>query len=80
MVLKGWAARYKILPDGGRQITAFLLARDFVRRPHHDVRTNGSQHRDAMSEQSGPNPKVGYVGAYGSTSDCARSVMGKPRR
>jgi CRP-like cAMP-binding protein len=29
MMLEGWAARYKILPDGGRQITAFLLPGDF---------------------------------------------------
>jgi CRP-like cAMP-binding protein len=29
LVLEGWAARYKILPDGSRQITAFLLPGDF---------------------------------------------------
>lgn len=28
LVLDGWAARYKILPNGGRQITAFLLPGD----------------------------------------------------
>ncbi len=29
LLLSGWAARYRILPDGGRQITAFLIAGDF---------------------------------------------------
>ena len=29
LILEGWAARYKILPDGGRQITAFLIPGDF---------------------------------------------------
>lgn len=29
LVLGGWAARYKILADGGRQITAFLIPGDF---------------------------------------------------
>jgi CRP-like cAMP-binding protein len=29
LVLKGWAARYKVLPDGRRQITAFLVPGDF---------------------------------------------------
>src|ERR1051325_5742099 len=29
LMLEGWAARYKLLPDGGRQITAFLLPGDF---------------------------------------------------
>ena len=29
LMLEGWAARYKILPDGGRQITAFLVPGDF---------------------------------------------------
>jgi hypothetical protein len=29
LVLEGWAARYKILSDGSRQITAFLLPGDF---------------------------------------------------
>ena len=29
LMLEGWAARYKILPDGGRQITAFLIPGDF---------------------------------------------------
>jgi CRP-like cAMP-binding protein len=29
IVLEGWAARYKILPDGTRQITAFLIPGDF---------------------------------------------------
>ena len=29
IILDGWAARYKILADGGRQITAFLLPGDF---------------------------------------------------
>ena len=29
LVVEGWAARYKLLPDGGRQITAFLLPGDF---------------------------------------------------
>jgi CRP-like cAMP-binding protein len=29
IVLDGWAARYKVLPDGSRQITAFLLPGDF---------------------------------------------------
>lgn len=28
VILAGWAARYKALPDGGRQITAFLLPGD----------------------------------------------------
>ncbi len=28
VVLKGWACRYKILPSGSRQITAFLLPGD----------------------------------------------------
>ncbi|WP_334656882.1 Crp/Fnr family transcriptional regulator [Sphingomonas panaciterrae] len=28
IMLDGWAARYKTLPDGGRQITAFLLPGD----------------------------------------------------
>ncbi len=29
VVLEGWACRYKILPDGGRQILAFMLPGDF---------------------------------------------------
>jgi CRP-like cAMP-binding protein len=29
LVLSGWAARYKVLPDGSRQITAFLIPGDF---------------------------------------------------
>jgi CRP-like cAMP-binding protein len=29
LVLEGWAARYKLLPGGGRQITAFLIPGDF---------------------------------------------------
>lgn len=29
LMIEGWAARYKLLPDGGRQITAFLLPGDF---------------------------------------------------
>lgn len=29
LVLEGWAARYKLLPDGSRQITAFLIPGDF---------------------------------------------------
>lgn len=29
LVLDGWAARYKVLPDGSRQITAFLIPGDF---------------------------------------------------
>lgn len=29
LILDGWAARYKILPDGARQITAFLIPGDF---------------------------------------------------
>jgi len=29
LVVEGWAARYKLLPDGARQITAFLLPGDF---------------------------------------------------
>ena len=28
-MLEGWAARYKVLPDGARQITAFLIPGDF---------------------------------------------------
>lgn len=29
LILDGWAARYKLLADGGRQITAFLIPGDF---------------------------------------------------
>jgi CRP-like cAMP-binding protein len=29
LVVSGWAARYKLLPDGARQITAFLIPGDF---------------------------------------------------
>jgi CRP-like cAMP-binding protein len=29
LVVEGWAARYKLLPDGARQITAFLIPGDF---------------------------------------------------
>ncbi len=29
VMLSGWAARYKVLPDGSRQITAFLIPGDF---------------------------------------------------
>src|SRR5687767_679059 len=29
LMLDGWAARYKLLPDGARQITAFLIPGDF---------------------------------------------------
>lgn len=29
VVLAGWAARYSVLPDGGRMITAFLIPGDF---------------------------------------------------
>jgi CRP-like cAMP-binding protein len=29
MIVEGWAARYKLLPDGARQITAFLIPGDF---------------------------------------------------
>ncbi|HEY0311151.1 MAG TPA: Crp/Fnr family transcriptional regulator [Allosphingosinicella sp.] len=29
LILDGWAARYKLLPDGTRQITAFLIPGDF---------------------------------------------------
>lgn len=30
LILKGWAARYMILPDGTRQIVAFLIPGDFA--------------------------------------------------
>src|SRR5687768_8849927 len=33
LMLDGWAARYKLLPDGARQITAFLIPGDFC--DHH---------------------------------------------
>lgn len=29
VMVEGWAARYKLLPDGARQITAFLIPGDF---------------------------------------------------
>ena len=29
VILAGWACRYKLLPEGGRQITAFLMPGDF---------------------------------------------------
>lgn len=29
LMIDGWGARYKLLPDGGRQITAFLIPGDF---------------------------------------------------
>ena len=29
LIISGWAARYKLLPDGRRQITAFLVPGDF---------------------------------------------------
>lgn len=29
LMVQGWAARYKLLPDGARQITAFLIPGDF---------------------------------------------------
>ncbi|HLL30179.1 MAG TPA: Crp/Fnr family transcriptional regulator [Allosphingosinicella sp.] len=29
LMVEGWAARYKLLPDGARQITAFLIPGDF---------------------------------------------------
>lgn len=29
LMVEGWAARYKVLPDGSRQITAFLIPGDF---------------------------------------------------
>lgn len=29
VILEGWAARYKVLPDGSRQIVAFLVPGDF---------------------------------------------------
>lgn len=29
VILEGWAARYKLLPDGSRQIVAFLIPGDF---------------------------------------------------
>lgn len=29
LMIEGWAARYKLLADGGRQITAFLIPGDF---------------------------------------------------
>ena len=29
LMIEGWAARYKIVPGGGRQITAFLIPGDF---------------------------------------------------
>ncbi|HEX9947950.1 MAG TPA: Crp/Fnr family transcriptional regulator [Allosphingosinicella sp.] len=29
LMVEGWAARYKLLPDGDRQITAFLIPGDF---------------------------------------------------
>jgi len=29
LMVSGWAARYKVLPDGSRQITAFLIPGDF---------------------------------------------------
>lgn len=29
LIVDGWAARYKLLPDGSRQITAFLIPGDF---------------------------------------------------
>jgi CRP-like cAMP-binding protein len=44
LMLSGWAARYKIVPDGGRQITAFLIPGDFcdahvavLRRMDHGI-------------------------------------------
>lgn len=29
LIIDGWAARYKIVPDGGRQFTAYLIPGDF---------------------------------------------------
>jgi CRP-like cAMP-binding protein len=29
LMLEGWAARYKVIPDGSRQITAYLIPGDF---------------------------------------------------
>jgi CRP-like cAMP-binding protein len=29
LILDGWAARYKVVPNGGRQITAYLIPGDF---------------------------------------------------
>ena len=46
LILEGWAARYFILPDGERQITAFLLPGDFcdlhvtvLRKMDHGIAT-----------------------------------------
>lgn len=44
VILEGWAARYKVLPDGSRQIVAFLVPGDFcdlhvtiLRRMDHGI-------------------------------------------
>jgi CRP-like cAMP-binding protein len=41
IVLEGWACRYKLLPEGGRQITAFLLPGDTC-----DLHVSILQHMD----------------------------------
>lgn len=41
LILEGWAARYKVLPDGSRQIMAFLIPGDFC-----DLQTTVLGHMD----------------------------------
>ena len=50
LMIDGWSCRYKVLEDGSRQITAFLVPGRFLRYAHYAVRPDGSQHRVSMTD------------------------------
>lgn len=73
VMLEGWAARYKVLPDGSRQIVAFLIPGDFcdvhvtiVRRVDHGIvaltpAKVAFVHREVMKGLPMNRPRVGLA-------------------
>lgn len=70
VIMEGWGCRYKLLPDGGRQILAFLMPGDFcdmhagiLREMDHSIATlTGAAvctiPRETMEELSDRHPKI----------------------
>lgn len=70
VMMEGWGCRYKLLPDGGRQILAFLLPGDFcdmhagiLREMDHSIATLTASEvctitRERMEELSVKHPRI----------------------
>lgn len=73
VVLDGWACRYKVLPDGSRQITAFLMPGDacdlhagMLAEMDHSIQTVTAATvamipREAMQQLLGAHPAVAHA-------------------